>query len=449
MINIKEKKIGIIGAARSGLAAAKLCKRMGGIPFVSDGGNADKLTESIAELKKENIDFEIGGHSEKVFESDLIVVSPGVPSDADVIVKARKRGLKVIGEVEFASLFNESFIIAITGTNGKTTTTSLISHLLKFAGKEVVTAGNIGVAFSDVVDSIGAEGFTALELSSFQLDFIDTFRPDIALLLNITPDHMNRYENNFQKYIESKFRIVENQTEDDVFVFNAGDEVILKNLPALKSQQFGFSISEKLVNGAYAEKGKIFFSENGRAEEICDAEKISIKGEHNLMNALAATVAAKKLNIPNEAIEGAFATFENVEHRLEFVREIDGVKFINDSKATNTVSVYYALRSFDKPIRLILGGRDKGNDYGDIEAEVLKRVKKIYTVGESADKIFNFFSGKVKTEVYDSFEKTIKGAFNDADKGDVVLLSPACASFDLFPNYEERGKEFKRIVNDL
>ncbi len=449
MINIKGKKVGIIGAVRSGVAAAMLCKRMGGIPFVSDSGSSEKLTDSIKKLTKENIDFEVGGHTGKVYESDFIVISPGVPSDAPVITKAEKRGLEVISEVEFAFRFNKSFIIAITGTNGKTTTTSLISHLLKYAGKKTVTAGNIGIAFSDIVDSIGDDGFAVLELSSFQLDFIKSFRPNIALLLNITPDHMNRYENKFENYVASKFRIVKNQTKEDVFIFNADDEVILRNLSGLESRQYGFSLSEKLINGAYVENKELFFSEKGRSEKICSADSLSIKGEHNLMNALAAVAAAKKLGISNQIIEEAFSSFENVEHRLEFVRELNGVTFINDSKATNTVSVYYALRSFDKPVRLILGGRDKGNDYSEIENEVLKIVKKVYTVGESAEKIYNFFSDKVATEVLDTFEETIKTAFREAEEGEIVLLSPACASFDLFPNYEERGKEFKRIVNDL
>ncbi len=449
MTNIKDKKIGIIGAVRSGLAAAKLCKRMDGVPFVSDSGSADKLSESIDLLMREGIEFEIGKNSEKLLDCDLIVVSPGVPINLAIIEKAKTHGIKVISELEFAFQFNKSFVIAITGTNGKTTTTTLISHLLKKAGKQVVTAGNIGVAFSEVVDSIGENGFSVLEISSFQLDLIDTFRPNIATILNITPDHLNRYENKFDNYIASKFKIVENQSDKDTFIFNANDEVILKHLPAVSSRQFGFSTSEKLINGAYSLDGEIFFSESGKSEKVCDADVLAIKGEHNLMNALATVVVAKELNIDNETIALAFSTFENVEHRLEFVREIDGVAFINDSKATNPVSVYYALRSFDKPIRLILGGRDKGNDYSDIEKEVLKRVKKIYTVGESSEKIFNFFSGKVETEIYETFEETIRSAFAEASEGEIVLLSPACASFDLFTNYEERGKEFKRIVNEL
>ena len=449
MININGLKIGIIGAVRSGVAAAKLAKRKGGIPFVSDSGNEEKLKTNILELQKEEISFEIGGHTDKLFESDLIVTSPGVPTDSEVIVKAIEKGKKVISEIEFAYLFNESTIIGITGTNGKTTTTSLMSHLLVESGYKVVTAGNIGIAFSDVVDSIGADGYSVLELSSFQLDFIDTFKPDYALLLNITPDHLNRYENKFENYIASKFKIALNQDSSDVFVFNATDEVILRNLPSLKSQQYGFSHNEKLINGAYHKDGKIYFSEFGNAEEVCSSAALSIKGEHNLMNALAVTVVAKKLNIENDKIENAFSTFQNVEHRLEFVREINGVKFINDSKATNVFSVYYALRSFKEPIRLILGGRDKGNDYSEIENEVLKRVTKIYAIGESAEKVKRYFSEKVTAEICDSFEDAIKRALKDSAKGDVVLLSPACASFDMFSDYEERGKEFKRIVNDL
>ena len=449
MINIKGLKIGIIGAVRSGVAAAKLAKRKGGIPFVSDSGNDEKLRTSILALKEEGIQFEVGGHTDKLYDADIIVTSPGVPSDAEVIVTAIKNGKKVISEIEFAFLFNQAKIIGITGTNGKTTTTSLMSHLLSEAGEKVITAGNIGIAFSDMVDSVGSDGYAVLEISSFQLDFIDTFKPDYALLLNITPDHLNRYNNEFNNYIASKFRIALNQEASDVFIFNAADEVILRNLPQLKSQQYGFSHIEKLINGAYYKEGKIYFGEAGKAEEVCEAEVLSIKGEHNLMNALAVTAVAKKINIENKIIERAFSTFQNVEHRLEFVREINGVKFINDSKATNVFSVFYALRSFENPIRLILGGRDKGNDYSEIEYEVVKRVKKIYAIGESAEKVRIYFSGKVETEICGSFDAAVESAYKDSVIGDVVLLSPACASFDMFQNYEERGKEFKRIVNDL
>jgi UDP-N-acetylmuramoylalanine--D-glutamate ligase len=449
MINIEGLKIGIIGAVRSGIAAAKLAKRKGGIPFVSDSGTFEKLESGIAEMKKLGIRFEVGGHTDELYCSDIIVTSPGVPADAEVIKKGIAKGKKVISEIEFAFLFNEAKIIGITGTNGKTTTTSLMSHLLIEAGKKVVTAGNIGIAFSDVVDSVDADGFAVLELSSFQLDFIDTFKPDFAMLLNITPDHLNRYDNKFENYRASKFRIALNQDSSDVFVFNAADQVILRNLPQLKAQQYGFSHIEKLINGAFYKENKIYFSDAGKSEEVCSVDSLSIKGEHNLMNALAVTVVAKKLNIENEIIERAFSTFQNVEHRLEFVREINGVKFINDSKATNVFSVFYALRSFDEPIRLILGGRDKGNDYSEIEDEVVKRVTKIYAIGESAEKVHRYFSNKVNTEICDSLEAAVQRVFKDSKKGEVVLLSPACASFDMFPNYEERGKEFKRIVNDL
>ncbi len=440
------KKIGIIGAGRSGLAAAKLAKRKGYAPFVSDAGKAETLQKLADELRANEIPFEFGRH-EKVFESDLIVLSPGVPIYSDVVQTAREKGIEVISEIEFAFRFSKSRIIAITGTNGKTTTTMLMSHVLNNAGIKNETAGNIGIAYSDVVDTLEENDFAVLELSSFQLDGIKDFRPDAAVLLNITPDHLNRYDNDFEKYAASKFRIAENQTADDIFVINAADETIRRNLPAVKSKIYAFAIGEKLINGAFEENGKIYFSESGTPEAVCDVNELSLKGEHNLMNFLAVTAVAKALKIENEHIRKAFATFENVEHRLEFVREINGVKFINDSKATNTVSTYYALRSFEEPLRLILGGRDKGNDYNEILDEVKKRVVKIYTVGESAEKIYGFFSPHVETEIYPDFETLVKSAKEEAKSGEVVLLSPACASFDLFKNYEERGEVFKKIVN--
>ncbi len=442
------KKIGIVGAARSGIAAAKLALRKGLRPFVSDAGDPAKLAEAANELRKAGIEFEFGKH-EKIFDSDLIVLSPGVPLDSEAVRNAENKGLEIIGEIEFAYRFAECKIIAVTGTNGKTTTTMMISHLLDTANIENKYAGNIGVAFSDVVDSLDANAYAVLELSSFQLDTIKTFRPNFAALLNITPDHLNRYENKFENYVASKFRIAENQTEDDVFIVNADDETIRRNLPAVKSRVYGFSISERIINGAFMQNGLLYFSATGKPEEVCRTVDLPLKGEHNSMNYLVAIAVAKIMGIDNRTIRKAFDTFENVEHRLEFVREINGVKFVNDSKATNPVSVYYALRSFDEPIRLILGGRDKGNDYNDILAEVEKRVAKIYATGESAQKIYDFFSGKTETEIYSSFEEAVKAAYAEAKPGEVVLLSPACASFDLFPNYEERGKYFKKIVNGL
>ncbi len=442
------KNIGIIGAARSGIAAAKLAKRKGFIPFVSDAKNPEQLQNVATELNELGIDFEFGKH-EKIFNSDLIIVSPGVPLYSEVVKKAIEKGIEIIGEIEFAYSFAKSKIVAVTGTNGKTTTTMLTSHLLNVAGINNKYAGNIGVAFSDVVDTLTEKDFAVLELSSFQLDSIKNFCPDFAMLLNITPDHLNRYDNKFENYINSKFQIVKNQTEDDYFIINAEDENILRNLPAVKSRVFGFAINERLINGAFAESDKIYFSITGKAEKVCDVNSLSLKGEHNLMNYLAVTAFAKLLGIDNETISKAFATFENVEHRLEFVRELNGVTFVNDSKATNTISTYYALRSFERPVRLILGGRDKGNDYNEILDEVENHVLKIYAIGESAKKVFDFFSSKIETEIYSDFAQAIQSAYSEADKGDVVLLSPACASFDMFKDYEERGRVFKEIVNGL
>ncbi len=445
-MNINGLHIGIIGAVRSGVSAALLCKEKGGIPFVSDFRKLEEMQEVAEKLKSENIDFEFGVHSEKLFNSDLIITSPGVPTNSYPIQEALKRGKKVISEIEFAYLFCKSEIVAVTGTNGKTTTTSLISHILTEAGRENIAAGNIGFPFSQAVREISENGVIVLEVSSFQLDFVEKFKPNVAILLNITPDHMDRYENNLQKYIDSKMRIVENQTENDVFIFNAEDEVILRNLPANKSMNYGFSLKEKLLNGIYLENGKFIISENGKTEEIAELSELSLRGEHNWMNAMSAILASKKVGISNISIKKAISSFKSVEHRLELVKEENGIKFINDSKATNPDSTYFALRSFDGNIKLVLGGKDKGNDYSLIEAEVLKRVKKIYAIGSSAQKVYDYFKDKVEVELIVEFAPAIKKAICECKHGEVLLFSPACASFDQFNNYEERGREFKKLV---
>ena len=448
-MNIKDKHIVIIGAVRSGLAAAKLVKKLGGIPFVSDMGDEAKLSESKKFLVEENIDHEFSGHSEKIFETDLIVTSPGVPSDSEALKKAAEKNIRVISEVEFAAQFCEGKIIAVTGSNGKTTTTSLIAHVLNESGKVCYAAGNIGRAFSDIAAEVKKDEFVALETSSFQLDFIDEFKPEFALILNITPDHLDRYENKFQNYIDSKIKIFENQDSNDKLIINADDNVIAKNISEVKSDLYQFSTNRKVKKGAFLFEDGLYFVEKNNEEKICSVTDLSLKGEHNIYNVLSVIIIAKLLEIENEKIKKSFGTFPGVEHRLEFVRELNGVEYINDSKATNVDSVRYALRSFDKPIYLILGGKDKGNDYNEIREPVLKNVTKIYAVGSSSKKIYDFFNGIVKVEIFDTIEDAVKSAKNDAPEGSVVLLSPACASFDMFKSYEHRGKVYKEVVNKL
>lgn len=448
-MEIKNKKISVIGAVRSGISAAKLVKKLGGIPFVSDMRDEIKLKDSIAELKKENIEYETGKHSDRVYNCELMIVSPGVPNDAPVITKAREFKIDLISEVEFAFRVCKGKIIAITGTNGKTTTVSLCGHVFNQSGRNTFVAGNIGLAFSEIALEVEENEFVALEVSSFQLDLTDQFKPNVAMILNITPDHLNRYENKVENYASSKQRIYKNQEESDYLILNKDNGEVLKYLNDHKSQSFYFSLNDEVDNGCFKKEDKIYFRLNSKEEFSCNVSDVKIKGEHNLANAMAVICAAKIYKLDNERIIKALQTFEGVEHRLELVREIGGVKFINDSKATNVDSVWYALRSFGEPIFLILGGQDKGNNYEQIKALVIERVKKIYAIGSSAEKVFNFFHSNVKVEIKNSLEDVVMAAINETRKGDIVLLSPACASFDMFDNYEHRGRVFKEAVNRL
>lgn len=446
-MEIKNKKISIIGAVRSGLGAAKLAKNLGAIPFVSDAGSEEKLKLSIEYLNNENIDFEIGEHTSKVYDCDMMVVSPGVPSNAEVIKTAKIKKIKTISELEFASLFCKANVIGITGTNGKTTATSLCDYLFNHCKVKSFSAGNIGLAFSEIALEAKENDYVSLEISSFQLDLIDTFKPKVAMILNITPDHLNRYENSIDKYAESKLRIFKNQGASDYLILNKDSELLIKYFKKAKSSLFFFSTTKKVSNGCYQEDEKIKFVRDDKEEFSCNVSDVFIKGEHNIQNAMAVIIAAKIFNLDNEKILEALKSFKGVEHRLELVREIGGIKFINDSKATNVDSVIVALKSFNDPIFLILGGQDKGNDYSMIEDLVIEKVKKIYAIGSSAEKVFNYFHKKVRTELKKDFDEVINSAISEARSGEIVLLSPACASFDMFDNYEHRGKVFKEIVN--
>ncbi len=448
-MDLKNKKITIIGAVRSGVGAAKLIKKVGGIPFVSDMADEEHLKEFVDELQEENIKFDPGGHTERVYECEMMVVSPGVPNDAPVLVNARKNHISLISEVELSYQYCKGNIIAITGTNGKTTTTSLCGHVFNQCGRNTFVAGNIGLAFSEIALDVEENEFVALEVSSFQLDLIDKFKPKVAMILNVTPDHLNRYDESIDKYAESKQNIYENQDAGDYLILNKDNGTVLKYLKDHKSKSFYFSLNDELDNGCFKRNERIQFIKKGKELFSCSVSDIKIKGEHNLANAMAVICAAKIFKLDNHKIIKALQVFEGVEHRLELVREIDGVKFINDSKATNIDSVWYALKSFDEPILLILGGQDKGNDYEQIKALVIERVKKIYAIGSSTEKIFSFFHSLVKVEIKKSLEDVITTVINEARKGDVVLLSPACASFDMFDNYEHRGEIFKKAVNSL
>lgn len=448
-MNYSGKKISVIGAVRSGIGAAKLVKKLGGIPFVSDASDNDKIKASTDILNELNIKYEIGGHSSKTYDCDLMVVSPGVPLDSEVIKTAKAKKVKMISELELASSVCKGKIVAITGTNGKTTTTSLTGHVFNECGVKTYTAGNIGLAFSEIALDVHENENAAVEVSSFQLDLIDEFKPKIAAILNITPDHLNRYENSYQNYIDSKLKIYSNQDAKDFLILNHDSGTLLKSMKNHNSKDYFFSLTAKTDNGCVLAGNEILFFTNGIEEFHCSLDDINLKGEHNYANAMAVINAAKICGFDNQKIINGLRTFKGVEHRLEFVREIDGVTYINDSKATNVDSVWYALRSYDQPIYLILGGQDKGNDYNQIKELVLTKVKKIFAIGSSAEKVFNFFHNDVKVEIKQTMEDVILAVSSEARENDIVLLSPACASFDMFNDYEHRGRVFKEAVNKL
>lgn len=416
-MNIENKKISILGAVRSGVAAAKLAKKLNAIPFVSDMGSKESLAKTIDELERLNINYETNEHSEKVFDCDLIIVSPGVPTESFVIQKAIEKKIKIVSELEFASSFCKGKIISISGTNGKTTTTSLCSHVLNNCGLKSYTAGNIGLAFSEIALDVNEDEFVALETSSFQLDFIDGFKPFISVMLNITPDHLDRYKDSFQLYKEAKYKILKNQDETDYYVYNEDDTNTYDDLKNRKVNFTGFSTKKILQNGSFYNNGELFFINNGKREIICNKNDLLIKGEHNISNALSVICIAKIIGISSDSIKTSLETFAGVEHRLEYVRTIEGVDFVNDSKATNVDSVWVALRSFEKPLYLILGGKDKGNNYDQIKDLVVEKVKKIYAIGSSADKVCNYFSSIVETEKIDSLEGCVLKGREEAIEG--------------------------------
>lgn len=448
-MDISEKKVTVVGAKKSGVAAAKLINKLGGKPFVTDSGSGTALKDYLEKLETSKIEYETGNHTERAFDCDLMVVSPGVPSDADIIKKASDKKIKIIGELELAASVCKGNIIAITGTNGKTTTTSLCGHLFNVCGKKTYIAGNIGFAFSEIALEVKEEEFVALEVSSFQLDLTEAFKPKVAMILNITPDHLNRYDNKFENYIESKLQIYKNQGKNDFLILNMDNDTLINSVKNRESKTYYFSLEKHLSNGTYNSDGDIIFNEDDNQEFECKVEDINLIGEHNIANAMAVITAAKLFKLDNQQIIKALRTFEGVEHRLEFVREIEGVKYINDSKATNVDSVWYALKGLTGQIFLILGGQDKGNDYNQIRPLVLDKVIKIFAIGSSADKVFNFFHKDIKVEVKQTLEDVVHAANLEARPGDIVLLSPACASFDMFDNYEHRGRVFKEAVNKL
>ncbi len=438
-------KVVVLGGGESGFGAAYLAKKKGMDVFLSDAGT---LKENYRKQLIENrIEFEEENHDlDRILAADWVVKSPGIPKKSDIIYRINQKGIRLSSEIEFASEFTDAKIIAVTGSNGKTTTTSLIYHILKNDGLNVGVGGNIGKSFAkQVADDQFA--YYVLEVSSFQLDDIQNFRPFISLLLNLSQDHLDQYNYDYEEYALAKFRIAENQENDNFFIYNKDDEMSRNLLEKLeiKAKMLPFSIQERVKEGGYADEDKIFVKL--REEFSMRIEELSLVGNHNVANSLAASIAGKILNISNESIRNSLMTFQAVEHRLEQVAEIDGVKYINDSKATNVNAAYYALDSMKTPTVWIVGGIDKGNDYAEIEELVKKKVKAIVCLGLDNQKIINFFQDQ-KEFIYDtsSMKDAVMICKSIADKGDTVLLSPCCASFDLFSNYEDRGRKFKQEV---
>jgi len=445
-----QKKIIILGGGESGVGAAILAKQQGYDVFLSDAGSLkDKYRN---ELQSMGIAFEEGSHSvERILAADEVMKSPGIPEKNEMVKAIRAKGIPVISEIELAYRHKgNSKIIAITGSNGKSTTTSLIYHICKTAGLDCALVGNIGYSFAKQVAEAPKAWYIA-EISSFQLDDIQTFRPDVSVLLNITEDHLDRYEYKFENYINSKFKIIQNQTMEDYFIYNEDDEVIMKHLPllTLHTNPLPFSMKQEVKKGGYIKGDQMMLriQEERVSMSIYD---FALKGKHNQSNTMAAGIAAATIGIRKEKIREAVKNFHSLEHRMEFVAMVRGVEFINDSKATNVNSTWYALESMNKPTILILGGTDKGNDYSLIEDLVKEKVKAIICMGVDNKKIIEAFKDIVPVIVEtDNAKKAVNAAFRAAVKDDVVLLSPACASFDLFKNYEDRGTQFKEAVKEL
>jgi len=452
MIPVRGRAFSILGGARSGLAAARLLKAQGADVFLSDSAPAERMRDAARALEAIGVPAEFGANTGRVLEAGTIVVSPGVRSDAPILKEALARGISVVSELEAASWFCAAPIVAITGTNGKTTTTTLAGRMFSDARVPTVVAGNIGTAFAEVAARAEPGGVAVVEVSSFQLDYAVSFRPRVAVILNITPDHLDRYEHSFPLYIAAKERVFRNQGRGDVLIYNADDEVtraaVERDAPAGVSL-LPFTLRGVPARGAGLAGGMLRAVLDDGAHDIVRAEEITIRGEHNLANAMAAALAASARGVPAASLRATLRNFRGVEHRLEFVRELDGVAYVNDSKATNVDAVWYALRSFDRPLVVLMGGRDKGNDYARLLDPVRTHVRAIVAIGESAGAVRAAFSGVVPVEEASSMADAVRAARALARPGDTVLLSPACASFDWFDDYEHRGRAFKEIVTGL
>lgn len=443
------EKLVVLGGGESGVGAAILGKEKGMKVFLSDMGSIPEKYKTT--LLDENIEFEEGKHTEElILDADIVVKSPGIPPYAPMVEKIVAKGIPVLSEIEFAGRYTDAKMVCITGSNGKTTTTLLTYHILKQAGLNVGLAGNVGKSLALQVARENHD-YYVIELSSFQLENMYDFKANIAVIMNITPDHLDRYDHKMENYVKAKFRILQNQTSDDYFIYWQGDPIVTEQIRQIQTEAIMMPFSEfrQEDSKAYVEDGIIHFIGPNEVWEI-PRDKLALRGLHNLYNSMAAGLSASILDIKNEKIRSALEDFEAVEHRLEYVDTINGVKYVNDSKATNVNSTWYALESMTTPTVLILGGKDKGNNYTEIEGLVKEKVKAIVCMGKDNSKLLDFFSGKV-AHIADthSIEEAVKECAALAEEGDTVLLSPCCASFDLFKSYEDRGEKFKAEVKKL
>ena len=445
---LRGKRVLVVGLARTGVATALFCAARGARVTATDTRGENEIGEGISTLRAASVSLELSGHTENTFlEQDLIIPSPGVPADAPLLKAARAKGVTIWSEIELADRFLNGRLIGITGSNGKTTTTSLIEHILQSAGFSTILAGNIGTPLISCVEQTNDRTITVAELSSFQLELIETFRPNISVFLNLTPDHLDRH-GTFEAYGAAKARIFENQTEADSAVLNADDQATAALLPS-RPPVYWFSRKQRVAQGAFVRGKEIIFRHEGAEETILKLDDIPLPGAHNVENVLAAAVATRLAGAQPTAIAKGVRAFAGVEHRLEFVAEIGGVRYYNDSKATNVDATLKALDAFPGRILIILGGKDKGSDYTVLRAPLREKGILALLIGAAADKIEKQIAGSVAIERAETMERAVESAAHAARAGDVVLLAPACASFDQFQNYEHRGRAFKELVHQL
>jgi len=441
------RKIGIIGMGRSGIAAALLGERLGGEVFVSDAAPAEKLTNQLETLSSNRIEFETEGHTDRLLGSDFIVLSPGVPPHLEILRQLEGQGVPIFSEIEFASWVCEGRIVAVTGSNGKTTTTTLIGQILNDAGLDAFACGNIGRPFAEISDHVGSKGVAVVEVSTFQLERIDLFRPNVSLILNLSPDHLDRH-GTFDAYKALKYRIAENQGEGDQFIVNLQDPILTSDDIPTRAQRLFFTTNDEEA-ASFVREDWLWVANGAGPSRVIHVDDIGIRGPHNLQNCAAAVVAASLMGVPPNVMNDTLRSFKGVEHRLEKVDRVAGIDFVNDSKATNVDAVCFALQSIETPLYLIGGGRDKGGKFEELIQYGKGKVKGVILIGEARDKMFEALGQEFSAEFAGSLEEAVRMGFEKAEPGETVLLSPGCASFDMFDDYEHRGRVFKKAVAGL